>query len=146
MQVMLLCQHTEEPCNNTTSEHTSLNSMSLLTNRIQFQCSYYCFQCQLKRSVTPICLWGKPNISCKTFHLFRSAGVENALFSLVLFLHKQAFSGKKAGIKTFLLSRWKQTPELESGREVELLDLSSIRSPGESHSSGYSSYAAVELA
>lgn len=50
------------------------------------------------------------------------------------------------GIKTFQLSRWKQTPELESGREVELLDLSCMRSPGESHSSGYSSYAAVELA
>lgn len=80
----------------------------------------------------------------KTFPLFHRAGVENALFSLVLL--QTCIFWWKGGIKTFQLSRWKQTPELESGREVELLDLSSICSPGESHSSGYSSYAAVELA
>lgn len=95
------------------------------------------------------CLWGKPNSSRNKSKLPLSsakAGVENALFSLVLFLHKHAFSGKKEESRLFSCLRWKQTPELESGREVELLDLSSIRSPGESHGSGYSSYTAVELA
>lgn len=75
----------------------------------------------------------------KTFPLFCRAGFENTLFSHVLFLHKHAFSGGKREIKSSQLSHWQQTTELESGREVELLDLNSTSSPGESHSSGYSS-------
>ena len=66
MQVRLLCQHTEQPCTNATSENKRLSSPSLPTNRIQFQCLHYCFQSQFKKSVTPIRPWGKPNI-CKNF-------------------------------------------------------------------------------
>lgn len=64
-------------------------------------------------------------------------------FTNVRFLVKRK---RKREESRLISCRWKQTPELESGREVELLDLSSIHSPGESHSSGYSSSVAVELA
>lgn len=37
----------------------------------------------------------------KTFPLFCGAGVENALFSLALFLHKHAFSGEKEESRLF---------------------------------------------
>lgn len=71
---------------------------------------------------------------------------KNALFSLVLFLHKHAFFGEKEESRLFSCLTGNRHLSWKVGEKLRLLDLSSIRSPGESHSSGYSSYAAVELA
>lgn len=50
-----------------------------------------------KISVTPVSLGKTKHFlqQIKTFPLFCGADVENALFSLVLFLHKHAFSGER---------------------------------------------------
>lgn len=78
--------------------------------------------------------------------LLRSGVSKNALFSLVLFLHKHAFSGEKEESRLFSCLAGNRHLSWKVGEKLKLLDLSSVRSPGESHSSGYSSYAAVEPA